>query len=98
MKYYTVNDVSKMLCVNPETVRRWIRNGELISVISSRKTGNKISENALEDFIRNHPKYNRDSTMDPKDIEYDVDTISYEELEKIVRKIVIEQLEMRGRL
>lgn len=98
MKQYTVNDISKMLCVNPETVRRWVRNGELISVKSSRKTGNKISEIALEDFIRKHPKYNRDSTMDPRDIGYSVDAISYEELENIVRKIVIEQLEMRERL
>lgn len=98
MKYYTVNDISKILRVNPETVRRWVRNGELISVKSSRKTGNKISEIALEDFIRNHPKYNSDSTKETKDIGYNVDTMSYEELEKLVRKIVIEQLEMRGRL
>ena len=97
MVYYTVNDISKMLCVNPETVRRWIRNGELISVKSSNKTGNKISENALEDLIRSHPKYNRDLIVDRKDIEYNVGTMSYEELEKLVRKIVIE-LEMRGRL
>ena len=98
MKYYTVNDVSKMLSVNPETVRRWIRNGNLISVKSSNKNGNKISEIALEDFIRDNPKYNHDSIMDQKDIGYNVDTMSYEELEKLVRKIVIEQLEMRGRL
>lgn len=98
MKYYTVSTIAKMLCVNPETVRRWVRNGELISVKSPRKTGNKISEFALEEFIRNHLKYNRDSTTDPKGIEYGVDTMTYEELEKLVRKIVIEQLEMRGRL
>lgn len=42
---------------NPETIRRWIRTGKLNAVQYSRKSGNIISEDELQRFIRNTPKY-----------------------------------------
>jgi len=57
MKKYTVNDVAKMLKTNPETVRRWIRNGKLEAIQVSRKEGNIITEQMLKTFLKNTPKY-----------------------------------------
>lgn len=44
MKSYTVKDVAEMLQVNPETVRRWIRDNKLRAEKTSNKGGNKILE------------------------------------------------------
>ena len=59
MTTYTVSDVADMLNVNEETVRRWIRSGELKSEQTSRKKGNCINEHDLDAFMRKHPKYER---------------------------------------
>lgn len=56
--YYTITDISERLNINPETVRRWIRNGKLKAKLSgSKKSGYKISEASYKDFIKNNPKY-----------------------------------------
>ena len=56
--YYTIADISERLNVNPETVRRWIRNGKLKAKLSrSKKEGFKISEASYKNFIKNNPKY-----------------------------------------
>lgn len=56
--YYTITDISERLNINPETVRRWIRNGKLKAELSgSKKGGYKISEASYRDFIKNNPKY-----------------------------------------
>ena len=53
-----LNDISERLNVNPETVRRWIRNGKLKAKSSgSKKEGFKISEASYKNFIKNNPKY-----------------------------------------
>ena len=57
MKTYNVKEVAKMLNTNPETVRRWIREGKLIADKSSRKSGNMITESALKGFLQAYPKY-----------------------------------------
>lgn len=57
MGTFTVKQVAKMLCVDPETVRRWIRQGKLVAVQESRKDGNVISTEALDKFCRKYPKY-----------------------------------------
>lgn len=57
MKDYNVQQVSKLLKTNPETVRRWIRAGKLKAVQDSRKGGNIISEESLMKFMRETPKY-----------------------------------------
>lgn len=57
MKTYTVRDISKMLGKNPETVRRWIRDGKLKAGQDSRKGGNYVTEAELQKFLRGTPKY-----------------------------------------
>lgn len=57
MKEYNVKQIAEMLNTNPETVRRWIRSGKLEANQSSKKSGNIISEQSLENFVRNTPKY-----------------------------------------
>ena len=57
MKTYTVNQISDMLQTNPETVRRWIRDGKLKASKDSNKTGNVVSEDNLNEFLAKTPKY-----------------------------------------
>ncbi len=57
MRTYTIREISSKLGVNPETVRRWVRSGELRSTIGSKKSGNVIEECNLEMFLNKHPKY-----------------------------------------
>ncbi len=57
MKTYSVNEIAALLDTNPETVRRWIRNNELIAEQTSRKAGNQITEANLLTFLRSKPKY-----------------------------------------
>lgn len=57
MKSYTVQEIADTLKTNPETVRRWIRTGKLSSTIKSTKIGHVITEDSLNKFIRETPKY-----------------------------------------
>lgn len=59
MKTYSVKEIANLLDTNPETVRRWIRDGKLQAVENSRKKGeNKvILESALNAFLNTSPKY-----------------------------------------
>ena len=60
VKTYNVAEVAKMLSVDPETVRRWIRTKKLIAQTpSSRREGNIITEEALRNFLEDnhHAKY-----------------------------------------
>lgn len=57
MKTYTVKEISTMLDVNEETVRRWIRSGELCGNITSKKHGFVITEIDLCLFVYKHEKY-----------------------------------------
>ncbi len=57
MKTYTVKEIADMLKTNPETVRRWIRDGKLVAVQQSRKTGNVVTEQMLRSFAKSYPKY-----------------------------------------
>jgi excisionase family DNA binding protein len=47
--------VSSLLHVNPETVRRWVRSGELKSLRVGKAID--ISESDLHDFMKDRPKY-----------------------------------------
>lgn len=50
--WLTVEDVSNQLQVNIETVRRWIRAGELeVLSLGSRRGGYRIHPDALDAFI-----------------------------------------------
>lgn len=57
MKAYSVKQLAEMLSTNPETVRRWIRDGKLQAIQISRKDGNQVSEDALKKFLETSPKY-----------------------------------------
>ena len=57
MKTYSVKQIAEMLDTNPETVRRWIRDNKLNAVQISKKTGNVISEDELQRFLKATPKY-----------------------------------------
>lgn len=49
-KMLSVEDVADELGVNPETVRVWIRSGELVALSIGK--GYRISRADLDDFIR----------------------------------------------
>ena len=57
MKTYTVKEIAQMLKTNPETVRRWIRSGRLEATQDSRKEGNLVTEQMLQEFLKESPKY-----------------------------------------
>ena len=57
--YYTVTQVSEMFNVDPETVRRWIRNGQLNATLECKRSGFHIDEESVNDFIDRYPKYGR---------------------------------------
>ena len=57
--YYTVTQVSEMFNVNPETVRRWCRNGQLNATLKCKRSGFHIDEKSLNDFVNRYPKYGR---------------------------------------
>ena len=56
--YYTVCQVASMLNVSPETVRRWIRKGDLNAIKPNyKKEGFRIDEDSISEFINNRKKY-----------------------------------------
>ena len=57
MKTYSVKEIAELLKTNPETVRRWIRDGKLKAAQESRKGGNTVTEEELNQFLKNTPKY-----------------------------------------
>lgn len=57
MRNFTVKEISEILNTNPETVRRWIRDGRLEAEQVSRKDGNVVSERSLNEFLKKTPKY-----------------------------------------
>ena len=56
---YTVKQISNLLDVDPETVRRWIRRGDLKDTQRSKKDENVIFEDQLNEFLISHPKYSQ---------------------------------------
>mgnify|MGYP002343952694 CR=1 FL=1 len=58
-KVYTVKEVAEVMDVNEETVRRWIRSGELKASQSSKKQGNVVNEYDLLVFVSDKPKYKK---------------------------------------
>ena len=55
----TVKTVSKIFNVNQETVRRWIRNGELHAEMSARKSGYVIYYGDMKAFVESKPEYEK---------------------------------------
>lgn len=59
MKTYSVKDIAELLHVSEETVRRWIRYGELKAEQPSKKQGNIVNECDLFGFVSDKPKYKK---------------------------------------
>jgi excisionase family DNA binding protein len=49
---HTVEDIAKLLSVHPETVRKWIKSGELRAIKLGGPAGYRISQSAYEQFLR----------------------------------------------
>jgi len=49
---YTLAQVAARLTVNPETLRRAIRAGRLRAIVFPGSAGTRISDSALQDYLR----------------------------------------------
>jgi excisionase family DNA binding protein len=58
-KRYTTKEVAALFNVSEETVRRWIRNGDLKAYKQSNKSGHLITEDDLRNFVTKRPKYRK---------------------------------------
>lgn len=54
MSFFNVKDVATILSISEETVRRWIRRGELKADILGGRAGYRINPKELESFIVNY--------------------------------------------
>ena len=59
MRIYNTKEIADLLIISEETVRRWVRSGELKAEQSSKKQGNIVYEKDLFDFISDKPKYKK---------------------------------------
>jgi excisionase family DNA binding protein len=59
-KLLTLDEVAERLGVNVETVRRWVRNGEIEVIDFGGRAGYRVTEQALERFIRGRIRPVRD--------------------------------------
>jgi excisionase family DNA binding protein len=55
-RLFTLEEVAQQLGVNVETVRRWARNGEIEVIDLGGRAGYRVSESALDKFIRTRIK------------------------------------------
>ena len=87
MKIYSVAEIAKLLNVNKETVRRWIRSGQLKSTQKSKRDGNVIDELDLFEFVQTKPKYRNmvgvpklqiSNTIIKEDLNYLLNDLIYE--------------------
>lgn len=87
MKTYSVAEIAKLLNVNKETVRRWVRSGQLKSTQKSKRDGNVIDELDLFEFVQTKPKYRNmvgvpelqiSNTIIKEDLNYLLNDLIYE--------------------
>lgn len=57
MRFYSVIEVSKMLDVHAETVRRWIREGKIHSLQGAGRHGYRVTDEHLRAFIAENPSF-----------------------------------------
>lgn len=50
---FTVEEIARLLSVHADTVRGWIRNGELAAFDLGGRAGYRITQAALDEFIKN---------------------------------------------
>ena len=49
---YTVEEIAALLNVHPETVRKWIKSGELKAIRLGGPAGYRIAQSAYDQFLR----------------------------------------------
>ncbi len=50
-RWLTVDDAAEQIKVHPETIRRWLRSGELVGVLLSRQSGYRIRQSVLNQLL-----------------------------------------------
>ena len=50
-RWFTVEEIVDLLKVHEQTVRRWLREGQLRGVLLGRKAGYRVRESDLEAFL-----------------------------------------------
>ena len=50
-RVFTVNQVAERLQVDVQTVRRWLRNGDLVGIPFGGRTGWRVAESELHAFL-----------------------------------------------
>jgi len=50
-RWYTVQEIVNMLSVHEQTVRRWIKQGELEAILFGRKGGYRVKASNLDAFL-----------------------------------------------
>lgn len=51
-KYYTPDEIAELLSMNPESIRRWIRNRELKAFRVGREL--RVGEDDLREYLESH--------------------------------------------
>lgn len=58
--FHTVSDIAKRLDVSDQTVRRWIKAGDLEALEFGSKIGYRVSEESFQEFLNRRTKSRRD--------------------------------------
>ena len=91
----TIKDISSILLVDEETVRRWCRTGKLEYTQTSKKEGYIIDDLDFINFLNDRPKYKKIFEFSGKKAILEVNKYRLEELKKEVNRLesLIERLE-----
>ncbi len=54
-RWYTVEEIAQLLKVHPDTVRGWLRDGRLRGRNFGGRTGYRVRQSALEEFLADEP-------------------------------------------
>lgn len=101
MRKFTTKEIARITDVDVETVRRWIRSGELKATQLSKKGGNIVNEQDLYEFVSARPKYfglymvaicMLDNDLRIKKLNRELAMLSYERIELYGR---IEEIDKR---
>ena len=90
MKVYTVRDVAGEFGVSEETVRGWIRSGELKATKTSNRAGYLIAEEDLDDFcddIREPDDFYEDEESDELITDDEAEELMLKTLDKMIERL-----------
>jgi len=51
-RLYTVEEIASFLNVHPETVRKWIKSGEIKAIRLGGPAGYRVTQTALDQFLK----------------------------------------------